>query len=563
MKRKDWGRIQMINRYHLRNKVARANEMQDDDVQVVEDEQMDDTEEAAPNAMGGGNPGTGQGMQLTKHMGAFHSTRDVVITYRQRHQYQFRNGGSGIWQNVNIAGNTTAPGVWYITMNYQWTDFHAIPSHIIGFYMTPQEMYDFVNPRHRTFEILSAGFDIKSVQVHPNTQIGGTDLRWQNINPPAPLLGVPHVNGKDYPYYALGSQPSYGPGAEDVAPNPVEVINFSFGGRQTALRLGVGYEQFENTDLVHFSRNTYSHRDIEYRPAPEWVGYRHKQRVWRGKNQNLAGITIANRGATFAGLTYHEPTHQTGVGYINVPSTDQECMTKADVRSKADAAPINDIRSKTNRTMPTSYDIGMWPVGPMPNNFYHQNFGPDSTMDGRDGSNMPFRIRTEDIANPDNNPADYTITMYLDTEMKVKYSLDHIGGQYPYQIESSSQTDPFGPPNVMLRKAHHMYGNGGWSHNHYRRVATPFPSVLMYSTMCNFPFAQTGSATAPTLQEHVFKTSEAILNLGFVEPLDNVPSRKSDDDEGEPTFRTSHAGVADNIASRTRSKSKLPQILNV
>lgn len=565
----------MVNQYRLRNKVAERREANqamagDDEVEVMEDETQDDSAAAGNDIQGmaGGNPGTGQGMQLTQHLGAFNSDRSVTITYRQRHQFRLRNGEPGTWKTFNLIPEQTG-NAYTLNLKYQWTDFQAIPTHIIGFYMTPQEQWDMINPRHRTWEILKAGWTIKHVAVYPNTQVGGTDLRWQNINPPAPLLGTPMTAGIDYPYYVMGQQPSYGPGAGDTDPNAFQHIVFSYGSPTAPLRWGVGYEVHNTDEELMFNQDNvaYLNRDIMYKPAPEWVGYHYEQPTWKGKHQNFMGISINNNNALWSGLVMHEPTHQSGLGYTSIPSANVngEHVVKADVRSKSSGCPINDIRTNRSREYPGTNDIQAWPVGPMPNNYYHSNYGPDATMNGRDGSNLPFRVKMDDIPNPDGKVTDYTISMYIDTEMTVRYDLYHLGGTYKYDRNDfvNEVYPPFGSINNVIKRGHHMYGQGGFSHNHRRTINRPFPGTptRMYSVYNNFPYCNPIAAgDPPTMQEHWYKTSEYLINQGLVDPTGTRAITNGEDDEGDRPVKFTNMPY-DGPAKRTRAKTM--QLLDV
>ena len=447
----------MINNYRKINRVAADRALAEEEETMQQDEEQpqepDQAGAAVQNLGGGGNAGTGQGMQLTTSMPMFNGTDKIQITYEHRHGYNFRNGGSGAWKNwiFDPTAANSSPAYRYI-----WTDYLAIPSHMLGFYMTPFELYDFLNPRYRTWRIKNCGFRIESIQVKPNTQIGGTDLKWQNINPPAPLMGVPMVNGRNYPYWMMYEQDNYGPGAEDTDPECPTGLQFANEVNRPPYRMGFAYEAVKpaGSDTIpaqqSFTANDtpYSQRDLMYKAAPEWVGYTHQCKPWRGAHQSCAFPTQNYKNANGVFAIYDAGTHQTGIAALQ--SSPGESVSKTDVRSHANGTPINAIIDYDSVTTPV-FNLQHFPVGPLHNGYYHEIWGNDETQDGRDGHNMPFMIRTEDIPNPDGEVADYTVTIYFKSFITVEYSMSHLGG--------------FNSPSTANPMAHHFRGKGGFSAN--------------------------------------------------------------------------------------------------
>lgn len=458
----------MINKYRKINRTEK--DMANNEVEEMDEENNE--EEAQTLGGSGSNAGTGQGMQLSSPMVKIRPNNKVTITYTQRHVYNFRNGEGGKWQQRTETLRTGTNKGGFVNTHAIWTDYLCIPSHVLGFYLSPFELSDLVNPRYRTWTIHNADFEIKAVLVKPNTQIGGSDLKWQNINSPTPLMMVPKMGGVRYPYWAMGSQPNFGPGAGDTDPDIIgRGFDFAHLDALPAYRMGFGYEAWDpyiapdpptstaNQLFPSQTRQAFALRDLDIRPASEWTGYKHHNQVWPGSNQMLTDCELIFNtedpsGNTSFSLIY-PPTHQVGLGLMR--ATDRRTTCKADIRQKYFGAPVQHFHAGTSTTaLSRRVTLQNFPVGGLWNGQYHQNFGPNNTMDGRDQHNMPFCIRTEDIVNPDGVVADYTVQMYIDSHCTITYDMEVAGG---YQI--------YTPSLAEARHGHHMYGKSGWSMDPY------------------------------------------------------------------------------------------------
>lgn len=457
---KNWGAIRRINsaraaRKSLAGIPKRPALQSPEEVDLVSDEGMDDgmqirtddgevmdTGEAEPGpegmGVGGGGEGKGtaiqDGMSILRHI----PVKSVTICYEHRQIWKMRNRLAGEWINTPLAGGTSVVAN-QLAYRSIMTDEHVIPSHTLGFYLTPYEMMDFYHPRWRTFKLHDAGFQIEQVQVLPNVLQGTTDLRYAaplGINPYGYVRGPA---SREYPLWNIvpddqdGSVPGNRTffaqqlaGFEDNAGRAKED-----GGNAYALQLGYvtrygasgdGFPPTQTT-LVQFSgtKNYRLNRDWDIRPVTNFAGYTHKTPTW----SKSIPMPRANKEDTFAfgQVTYNNMTHVAG------GSTQK---FENDSNQYGRSGQLSDVRgmaaSYAERNFMTQDMMNHFPVGPMWNSALTQGNSNDGLPGQQAGKMMPFCMKMQNVPSPDGQLYDYTTTITLRSKICCTFDLDHTGG---------------------------------------------------------------------------------------------------------------------------------------
>lgn len=448
----------MINNYKKINKVA-ASSGNDQEERMDEDEQQE--EQRAVGIRSGGSPGSGATVQNQSPLFPALSQKSVVMTYSNRSCFRTRNFTSTPWTS---AANTTNDSVTRWAIN---SDYVAIPSHTLGMYMTGYELHDLVYDRFRTWCIKEASFEIEGIQVFQNTQLGGTDLRWGTFLGVDPQIYIPRCNGKMWPSWWMREAPA-GPGGADTFPGtvyagrthqqnakndiaPMAAMSFMYIGD---VHLGATVHD-GGSGNVGAAGQAFGLRDTDIMAVTNLKGYRHSHMVWPGCLPNMGQVIRRNQHASSNTTHYNGNTHEMLRGTFTPNSF------RTSVEHKRQSAPKG-VWSHDNAGLnPARLDLlKNIPVGSLWNHSMHTITGKDGTMIPGESDNMPFMFRLQDINDPDNKPQDYTVVIFVRSNLVIEYNTDHIGGN---NVPAGDGTGAAILANFG-KYAHSMYGKGGFFH---------------------------------------------------------------------------------------------------
>lgn len=533
-KDKNWGRINMVNQYRMRNReferlanVGRGtnngpptpsnnplDDGEDNDLMEAADAMDVDPNTGGTETVDKNNIGKGTAIQSGAPALWHIPIKSITIPYRHRQEFRMRNRLAGEWQDGKLWGSGTINPQQHI-LRYLITDEHCLPSHVLGFYMTKYEIGDLYNPRYRTWNIKKAGFSIEQVQVLPNTLVGTTDLKYAAPLGIQPLAYLPAAHSREYPLWQLNKDdqtatvPNFNPrdgydGLVNMARAKEDRGNALALMRGYVTRYGAGNVRPECEVQFQGGFNYRLKRDWDIIPITNLYGHYHSNNCW---NQSFPIIPPAdNPQSTYDKLYYNFGTHNTSARIKQMGAqadnyaTGIVSDTRGTVVFNAPAMPL----LQTNELM-------MMPVGPMYNGHLKSS---DSLGNPRvtQGHNMPFCVAMQNIPDPDGKPFDYTTTFTIESELIVEYDLDHTGGNGEgvflvddYQIY----------PRVLYGQAHHAYGDGGPMgtfkvHNGPDR----------YTSMGNIGPSAYGNTGGPTLEDTPFddllRKVDVIKNAGFV-----------------------------------------------
>lgn len=517
----------MINLYRTANRVAQKRALEEDsDIEEIspdappdkqqktmdQNDQAQNQEDPATRINNGGSGAQGSGAAIQSTAPIFKPLPQYTytMTFKNRHYYTCRNTTAGEWKRFQQKATdlqNSEPAVQNVWL--QWTDMRTIPTHVLGFYMTSAELSHFYNPAVRTFKIKEAKTSIEGVQVFLTQQQGGTDLRYITFVNVDPYVYFPprHNSGIQYPYYSYCIQDGLGPGNGNTDPDParnmadhlITKMVRARNGRQEMLRYGVAYHQFNNIyeggdvgikegfggdgDRNATLVPAWNLRHLTWMPVTNLKGMQQNQTVWGGEYQvplmeaNNSTI-VESQGTNFkrTGMNilagseqFNELTHQYARGTVvevQVPSRHNldYLRVQPDVRQQTNGGPLLSRMSMEQ--------FALWPVGPMHNNTYHDLTGSSAEFVEKNGWNEPLTFGTQDITDPDGKVQDYTIEIILESSITIEFNMKHLGGDTNPRLWQSGFYDPdtFMQQNRIfhhLRRAgHHMYGGGGWAHNH-------------------------------------------------------------------------------------------------
>lgn len=445
---KDWGRIQSINKAKAKAKAAKAeaagkvqdggtisdgesgtsrdiprkrtaepeagpakqprdNMMEEDDNQeMMEDEQGDLVIQKA-GGMGSGGAGNGgvQSHAIIRHL----RDKKLVFIMEHRHIYQFRNRQSEIW--AHTAAATNAQGYSSIA-----SDYDAVATHLIGFYMDMYDLQKIQNPAFRAIYIKKAEWEIENVQVLQNTLLGGTDLHYANYNGIDPFVYMPQDKQVAYPYHRWDETTRNGVHSvlSTAKYQPTKPFAVTFG-------LIDSGQSSNNTYLgnnISSNRRIWPLKYLDYRSATTLEGYGTECATWDfGINLNDHCVKF-NETLQSYNAASHMPT--TGVK-INYSDRENLLDVVPDVRDQYGAAPPQVARfAETDSEYAAAYRKFLtYPVGPTYGTTYKGHCSGPSPYIGQ-GGNQPFMMALQDLSKPDGTLQDYDVVVHMKSRMIVE-----------------------------------------------------------------------------------------------------------------------------------------------
>lgn len=437
---------------------ADSNVMQEEEVRADEEEGGD--EEMQQMSGGSGAAGSGSAMQsMTPIMPRIPVNNKAVMTFRHRQKFYMRNFESGSWQKIPVTPvNGTQRGYFY-SLN---SDFLVIPNHLHMFYCTAHELDFWGNPMNTSVKYHKAGFTITGVKVRPNVQVGGTDLRWASNQNNVPDVIFPP--GKDimYPYWQLNNAARIGPGGGTAAPVFTdEDLQTNIqgakedGGWCSRMELGTMSSQVSSSPITNpYGLNgLWLLKDTTVEPVTNLVGKSVGFPTWQMKHRPM-DWGRGSLGNSVLGTPNTSFGYVTGRGYVDLTANGNQQQVILDnrsgriavnksVRGAGGRAIQVDVRQMRGQGTANAYldNIGLahFPIGPLMNSFYDEcPTGATRGIHGDKGG-IPFMMKLDDIPNPDEKVEDYTITLFLESELVVEFGTENLGSNWDYTAAGNGQ----------------------------------------------------------------------------------------------------------------------------